>query len=1576
MMNCSCSRTGSRGLSRSILSLAALALLACGVATAWAQPPDEPDNRPAFALSSSHVATTRERPSVMLTFRRVPHLDFRVYRVKDALKFFQQLRDPHTLGSETPLVPQEQTWLERIANWKSNRRFQIREFFRRQLSPRYRAARRARVDTQEVQLRRTVRHGSFAQVPVLNQSALVSSWRELLPPVRETEARRIPLELPGPGVYVVEAVHAPLRAYTVVIVSDIGLLTKASPGQIVVYAANRFSGEPVPQCQVQVVASRQVIGTGMTDADGLCDLRLDQPKLEDVVTVANCGSAVAATDPGSWSLTGPARELVGYIYTDRPIYRPGHTVNIRGVLRWRVRDELVVFDRKQVELTIADNNDKVVTRQTLTVDEFGAVHASFALPRGAALGYYAVRIAAGDEDASGSFEVQEYRKPEFEVLVSPADRFVVQGNRVTATITARYYFGQPVAGAEVQLRVHRQPYYSPFRWLEEGEDEESYGGGWWGGEEERQATARLDERGTAQISFVTPVDEEGRDYTWRLEARVTDSSSREVAGSATINATYGPFLLVSRLDRYVYHPGSPVTLLVRALDYTGRPQTGVPLTLWLERLTYAGGRWRPPAATRLADATATTDNEGRATWTTTLPQEPGTYRLWASALAGSRTIRDDAYAWVSGRVHTTFREDERFELIADKSSYQPGEVARLAIRGDAPGVPVLITKEGQDVSYARVARNLGGSSLEVPIVNRDVGDIYVNVAYIKDDRLFQAEKRLKVPAAARQLQITITPDQAVSRPRQTGSFTVSVVDAAGRPLQAQLSLGVVDEALYGVRPERTPDPLRFFYRREYSRVGTQFSRNYSFIGYSGTEQLLLARQRRPTSLADFKAERPLQPQVRKEFPDAIFWTSTLVTDTAGLAHIQVPYPDSLTTWRLTARAVTRETSLGVAVARTTTTKDLIVRVVTPRFLVEGDEAAIPVITHNYLPGSKDVAVSFQAAGVSVRRAPEEPAGPTGARTVSIAQGGEHRLDWQVTADHVGPARFTGTATAEAATDAVEVSVPVLPFGLKRQNSAAGSLVGSEEHSFELAIPGTSNPAARTVRVSLSFSLAGPLLGALDFLTSYPYGCTEQTLSSFVPNLSVLRALDQLKLPVTERLQSLDRQVTEGLQRLYDYQHDDGGWGWWKADQSSPFMTAYALQGLIEAKAAGYRVQEWRLDNAVRALARLYTTYPRAVPDLKAYLLYVFELAASSGVSLPTSGDAAFDRRAAFETVWSARTRMSPYGQAWLLLALEAAGDQRAAELAAWLADKVQKRGDLAWWPSDADPLLEDFGDTSVEATALIVKGLVRRDPQHPLLEPAVRWLLLNRNFGTYWSSTKQTAMVLYGLLDYMRARGERAGKVSVEVFVNGASVGTRAFAASSLTEADPMVLTAPGQAGTNTIRLVARGEGTIYWSAAAEYFETASPLQRTGSRKLALVRTYYRLTPVKQRNRIVYRETSFDGTARAGDLLLVRVSAAGSTDWRYLMIEDPLPAGVEVVQQRSLYELERRSAFWDGSRREHRDDRVVFFQESFSEGRYEFVYLLKVTTPGTFRALPAQIAPMYVADISASSDVQKLVVER
>ena len=326
------------------------------------------------------------------------------------------------------------------------------------------------------------------------------------------------------------------------------------------------------------------------------------------------------------------------------------------------------------------------------------------------------------------------------------------------------------------------------------------------------------------------------------------------------------------------------------------------------------------------------------------------------------------------------------------------------------------------------------------------------------------------------------------------------------------------------------------------------------------------------------------------------------------------------------------------------------------------------------------------------------------------------------------------------------------------------------------------------------------------------------------------------------------------------------------------------------------------------------------------------------------------------------------------MTLDAHKDARADTLARELIAAVKTQGDLSSWPAAADALLEDFADTTVEATALALKALSDRGTQDPTLERAARWLMANRNAGSYWVSTKQTALALQGLLSFMKARGEKPAPVSAEIMVNGTRVGTARFDAASLTAPNPVFIEAPAGEGLNTIRITKQGEGALYFDAGVRYYDPPAAAERTGTRRLALLREYFSLAPVTVKGRIVYRETPLAGTAKPGDLILVRLTVAGSADWRYLMMEDPIPAGTEAVEKEDGYELERRPAWDYGSQREIRDDRTVYFLNTLTGGRHEFSYMLKVTTPGQFRAMPAHVAPMYVPDVSASSDVLALTI--
>ena len=602
-----------------------------------------------------------------------------------------------------------------------------------------------------------------------------------------------------------------------------------------------------------------------------------------------------------------------------------------------------------------------------------------------------------------------------------------------------------------------------------------------------------------------------------------------------------------------------------------------------------------------------------------------------------------------------------------------------------------------------------------------------------------------------------------------------------------------------------PDLMKFFYGSIYNRVNTQDSFNFYFHGEAGTRRMQLASIRPSRARAQLKPSRLVQPVVRKAFPDTIYWVADMKTDSSGRAKAEVTFPDSMTTWRATARGVTENTEVGTGIARTIVRKNLILTLATPRFLTEDDEVVVPAIVRNYLDTAKTARVSLEVTGASIIQ------GST--RDVQVEPNGEAEVDFRLRAGGPGTVKLLGKALTDQESDALELTLPVRPFGSLVTESRTGSLsANGSTAGTTLTFPADARRQSRYVEIRLSPSLVGPLFGALDYLTSYPYGCTEQTMSSFLPDVIVSHAASSLDLRATIDEQKLDKQIRAGLDRLYSFQHQDGGWGWWRDDESSPFMTAYVVSGLRQAGQADVRVRGGVIPRGESWLRKRLDSEAEQKDDadLRAYMVYALSL-----------GQSAVDQ-ARIERLFQQRASLQPLGQSLLGLAIlqsdSARKDEMAESVAAALEASVTREGGMAYWKSTRDALLDISADATPEATAYAVKFLSAVHPSSTLLDAGTVYLLRNRKNGYYWNSTKQTAMVIYGLIDMVKRSGELRPDFTAEVSVNGKVVATRRFGSSDAMRADgePIRVSADALgAGDARVQVNFRGEGRLYWSAAA-----------------------------------------------------------------------------------------------------------------------------------------------------------------
>jgi hypothetical protein len=1521
---------------------------------------DAASTEPFFSVTSRETYAPSQQPRVSMDFRQVDHLDFRIYRVKDPVLFFAKLREPHSFGSEKQELAREKTWLEKLHDWKRDLRLEIRDFFRQQISYETRARRQAASVRRQKAKRIPLDMAAYAQVPLLNREQLVLSWRELLPRTRGTEYRDIPIDLHQKGLFLVEVACRELRAYTLLMITDLALVSKTSPGQILLFVARRDSGEPVAGASAVIFNNHQELARGTTDASGVYETTFQDIKVQDAIMVAKVGEDVAATSMESFFFQdSSATEYVGYIYTDRPVYRPTHEVNLKGVLRGRRAGQYTADISGPVAVEITDSDDKTVYQQRLTLSPFGSFSGKFPLSPLAALGSYSMIAHIGDRKVYGSFEVEEYKKPEFEVSVTTDKARYLQGESIQATISARYYFGAPVANGKVKYSVYRSRYYFPYwriLWGSEAyegdEDEEGYG--WWYRAEVAQGDGQLDADGLLRVTLPTEVDDADKhDHNYRIEAHVTDASNREISGGRGVLVTYSTLVVMVDPNGYVFNAGSKADFTIRTVDYDSQPVSArVDLTF-----SEARGWGEAPREEEkvLGHATVTTDANGAAHYLYTVPNVP---HVRVRATAPGRNGRLAVFTttlWVAGAQYALAESEyRRVEIYPDKRAYKPGETAHVLIVTQTPGAQVLVTTEGHQVyTWSLHAAAESSFTVDIPIEERYEPNFFIGVTFIKGEQLFESTKKVSVPASEKVLKVTIETDKAQYRPNEKVTYTVTTVDQEGRPVSAEVSLGVVDEAIYAVRPDSVGPPEKVFYASTWNKVITQFSTSYWFTGYAGTHKMELTRLRTPTQLADFKNPgQVVVPEVRKYFPDTIYWMPSLVTDASGKARATFNFPDSLTTWRATARAVTRNTLVGQVTQKVITRKNLILRLALPRFLTQGDTATVTGIVHNYLATEKATRVSLEVQGVELASPAET--------SVNIPSNGEATVNWTVRAPGIGTATFLGKALTNEESDALELEIPVRPWGLHLNSALSGSLAAEKADVKEkIVLPNDINANASSLRIDLAPSVAGTLMSALDFLASYPYGCVEQTMSSFLPNILVTKAVKELGLNPPAASVELEKKIAAGLERLYQFQHEDGGWGWWETDETHPFMTAYVVAGLAQAREAGYRIEEHRLERGRRSLLMQINENPRALVDIRAYLIYALSL--SGGLYQDFVDD-----------LYEKREKLSPNGQALLALTLARQHDPRAQEFVKLLEQSAQTQGPYAWWKSERQEMLDFSSDNSFETTAYCLKALAQLNPKSELLPKAARWLIDRRTGGYYWDSTERTAMTIYGLIDYLKVSGELKPNYTLAVFVNGKKVGERQMTEKDVANPQPWMITlnAPDvHAGANELRLVKSGPGVLYWSAVASYFTREPKPAPAGSTALNVLRQYSKLVPEKIQDRIVYEEKPLEGTVQSGDVIVVRLTVNATADEQYLLIEDPIPGGFEFIEQESLYELKAKPRWWDFyyTRREFHDDRAALFSTTFHRGQGEFHYLLKAVTPGTFQANPARVLPMYQPDRQAST---------
>ncbi|RMF35715.1 MAG: alpha-2-macroglobulin, partial [Chloroflexi bacterium] len=934
------------------------------------------------------------------------------------------------------------------------------------------------------------------------------------------------------------------------VVADAQLTLKMGQREVLVWATDLQTGQPVAGLPITLYdAGMKSLAQGQTDAEGVFQAHFDAPldlwgayyavaKEEGHLAVAfnQWSDGIAPWDFNLNSNFDPSPFSL-YLYTDRPIYRPGQTVYFKGIVRQDDDARYSLPPLRELPVTIRDDEGKVVYSDTLSLSAMGTFHGEFVLDEEATLGYYYLyaRVPKGVAglkrplERGVGFRVAEYRRPEFQVSVTPDKDAYLHGETIRVVVQARYFFGGPVTNAPVQWTLTSDDYF--FHWGGPGRydwtDSDNYRPWWWGGFESfgeviASGEGVTDEEG--RFIFEVPADIADRSTSQRftLEATVTDVNDRTVSDQATVIVHKGRFYIGLRPERYVGKVNEPQTVDVRTVDWEGEPYPGADLTVTFYHREWFSVQEEDPhgrlywtwtfSDTAVATATLTTDQEGQGT-ASFVPPAGGSYIVRAVGQddAGN-TVRSSTFLWVSSSTYVAWRQEnnDRIELVTDKASYRPGETAEILIPSPYQGaVWALFTVErGHILEHQVLTLESNSQVLRLPIRPEYAPNVYVSVVLVKGVDETNPVPSFKVGYATftvspeqQELTITLTPDKEVYGPRERATFTIQATDYRGQAVTAEISLALVDLSVLTLADPNAPPITDHFYGER--GLGVRTATGLTLSGDRVTEQVITEAK------GGGGGGQAGAGFIRRRFPDTAYWAPAVLTDEGGRAQVQVDLPDNLTTWRLLAKGVTAETLVGEAQVEIVTTKELLVRPITPRFFVVGDRAQVGAVVHNNTDRDLTVDVALTATGVDL----EGPA----TQMVEVPAHGKVRVDWTVTvpnrpgeeqfADLTFSARGGGLSDASKPTLGIppDQRLPIYKYTAPETVGTAGTIEEAEARLELIALPRRIEVTQGELTLRLDPSLAAGMTEGLRYLEHYPYECTEQTVSRFLPNVLTYRA---------------------------------------------------------------------------------------------------------------------------------------------------------------------------------------------------------------------------------------------------------------------------------------------------------------------------------------------------------------------------------------------------------------------------------------------------------------------------------------
>ena len=1401
--------------------------------------------------------------------------------------------------------------------------------------------------------------------------------------------------------------------------------------------AGLVTGEPDTQpgcgsCDVVAVVEK---GSDLAYAQSIWREWGDElPYIGETDTASSASSTVAPATKAP--VLKPGERLTAAMFADRGVYKLGETVRVKGMVRTETPAHLQLpVGVDQVQVIVTDARDASVAKRLVKVSNTGAFNTSFPVPIDGMQGTYRVDASVGDTDLySAYFLVTTYRKPDFVVDVKSKKTSYVSGDTMAFGIDGRYLYGAPMAAAPAAgtftasntsvdpVADHRELKLDGYRWdfVCYATEVDSCGPQLYG-EEIDTVTSTLDAAGHATATHDLVVDKvRHHPVEVTFESNVTDVSRQTFAARTSAIVHPGEFYLgVHQTDTYT-GAAQPLQITVMSVSPDGKVVAGKAATASLIRWDWVNvkrdngdatfstvGRYRKTVV-----ATQPLTTGASPTSVTFTPDKAGEYEIRVESTDNrGNHVEAGVTTYVLGKDYVAWRtfDQPTVNLIPDKTAYAKGDTAKILVQSPWPKAEALLTLERNGVLEAkRFSITSSASTIEVPITADYAPNIYASVVVFKgrtappskdnpDDpgrpQVLYNTTELMIPLTDQTLDVKVTSDRKDYLPGSAAIAVVSVHDSAGKPAGGEVTLWAVDEGVLRLTNYTTPDLVTMLHPERSLDVVTSDSR-MRVIALSSADD----KGGDPASSPEpggGGGEESTGDGIRTDFRILAAWSATVKVDKDGKATVPMKLPESLTSYRVIAVAASGRDRFGGGSSNVQVRKPFSLLPSLPRFVNLGDTFEAGAVVHNDTGTTGDAKVTLTLPA-------DSPVIVDGPSTVTLAGLTDKPTEVRFTlkATKIGSLKLSmkgvlGADTPETS-DAVAGSLPVTITRRLEAVATSGTVKAGAKATEQLQVPGKVYPDLGGLDVTAASSALAGLQNGIASLVEYPYGCLEQRSSRIRVLLELTQLDGTFPLPGIASA-NLKKVIQAEIRKIGDYQTVDGGLAYWPGDERPDlYLSPRVLLLLLDARAAGFKIP----NGLVPRLTQFLQDQVASLGDANATAAGgdALDDGGSGGDPYGLEPNRAFigwalartgrTERALTDFLYEGRYELSFAEELHLLRAMlenGRVGDEPNSLYKDLLAS-VRIEGDQASVQSDYDwsswPGLSYLESSRVGDTAEMLSLLVKTEPTSELVPKMAKWLLAQRKNGT-WGNTLDDGLALHALMDVARTTEAVVPDLQAQVLVGTTKVLDEKLAGRDLTTRTTSTaipkLTSLTSGAPTPLTVTATGKGTLQWSARLRYapdLDSLTPLDAG----FTVERNYLPYTKAGA------KRAAPATTFKAGDLVRVVVTYATAQARTNVVIDDPLPAGLEALNAalESTSVADNAGSTDSGSsggvwyagidRTEIRDDRVLLFATTLESGTHEYSYVARATAPGTFVVPPAQVEEMYRPEVFGRNGTVRITV--